>query len=156
VCRQTIHRGISQDLRRPIRRASNRLVYRESLEVRQLHTRAADIFGIIDSLQKTDTGYTIPIAKYGPHDTQTATWVAHDFGAAAVALLRHHYDPVLSNSYLVVSLRFTYTELAAPIAAGACIDFCCPVDVEVHPTHISSDQGGDFHGPRDLGACRVG
>ncbi|KAJ7926735.1 hypothetical protein B0H13DRAFT_2560846 [Mycena leptocephala] len=75
----------------------------------------------IDSLQKTDTGYTIPIAKYGPHDTQTATWMSHDFGAAAVALLRHHCDPskgVLGNSYPVISMRFTYAELAAAIAAA--------------------------------------
>jgi hypothetical protein len=125
-----------------------------------LHAHAADILGRIDSLQKTDTGYTIPIAKYGPHDTQTATWMSHDFGAAAVALLRHHCDPskgVLGNSYPVISMRFTYAELAAAIAAGACIGACCPFDVGIHPTYISSDQeGGDVHGPRDLGACRVG
>jgi hypothetical protein len=41
--------------------------------------------GRLGALQKTDTGYSIPIAKFGPEDTQTMTWVAHDLGQAAVA-----------------------------------------------------------------------
>ncbi|KAJ7142872.1 hypothetical protein C8R44DRAFT_866151 [Mycena epipterygia] len=71
------------------------------------------------SLQKTDTGYTIPIAKYGPDDKQSATWVGHDFGAAALALLKNYTDPakgVLGSAYPVISLHFTYPQLAAAIA----------------------------------------
>ncbi|KAJ7241184.1 NAD(P)-binding protein [Mycena rebaudengoi] len=71
------------------------------------------------SLQKTDTGYTIPILKYGPEDTQVATWVAHDFGAAAVALLTNYTEAskgVLGSFYPVVSMRFTYPQFAAAIA----------------------------------------
>jgi hypothetical protein len=59
------------------------------------------------SLQKTDTGFTIPI----PH-----------FGAAAVALLSNYADPskgVIGGSFPVVSMKFTYPQLAAAIAKGA-------------------------------------
>ncbi|KAJ6532385.1 hypothetical protein B0H19DRAFT_1272681 [Mycena capillaripes] len=73
-----------------------------------------------DVLRKTDTGYTIAIPKFDPHDTQIGTWAAHDLGAAAVALLTHYRDPskgVLGKSYPVVS-RFTYSKLAAAIAAA--------------------------------------
>ncbi|KAJ6466115.1 NAD(P)-binding protein [Mycena vitilis] len=75
----------------------------------------------LGSLTKTDTGYTIPIAKYGPEDEQAATWVAHDLGRAAVALLTHYPDAskgVLGKSYPVISARFTYPELAAKIASA--------------------------------------
>jgi hypothetical protein len=77
----------------------------------------------LGSLQKTDTGYIIPVPKYGPNDIQSATWVGHDLGAAALALLTNYTDAskgVLGKSYPVVSLRFTYTELAEAIAAGRC------------------------------------
>ncbi|KAJ7866231.1 NAD(P)-binding protein [Mycena olivaceomarginata] len=73
----------------------------------------------IGALQKTDTGYSIPIAKFGPEDTQSMTWVAHDLGQAAVALLTNYSDPskrVLGKSYPVVSFRHTYPEFAAAIA----------------------------------------
>ncbi|KAJ7142844.1 NAD(P)-binding protein [Mycena epipterygia] len=71
------------------------------------------------SLQKTDIGYTIPIAKYGPDDTQSATWVGYDFGAAALALLKNYTDPaknVLRSAYPVTSMHFTYAQFAAAIA----------------------------------------
>ncbi|KAJ7142857.1 NAD(P)-binding protein [Mycena epipterygia] len=70
-------------------------------------------------LQKTDTGYTIPVAKYGPDDMQSATWVGHDLGAAALALLKNYTDPakgVLGSAYPVISMRFTYSQFAAAIA----------------------------------------
>ncbi|KAJ7346372.1 NAD(P)-binding protein [Mycena albidolilacea] len=73
----------------------------------------------LGALQKTDTGYSIPIAKFGPDDTQSMTWVGHDLGQAAVALLTNYGDPskrVLGKSYPVVSFRPTYPELAAAIA----------------------------------------
>ncbi|KAF8212775.1 hypothetical protein K438DRAFT_1928034 [Mycena galopus ATCC 62051] len=74
----------------------------------------------IGSLSKTDSGnFVIPIPKFGPDDMQSCTWVAHDLGQAAVALLTNYTDPskgVLGRSYPVVSLKFTYPELAAAIA----------------------------------------
>jgi len=75
----------------------------------------------IGSLSKTDTGYTIPIPKYGPDDKQSSTWVAHDLGAAAVALLNNYTDPskgVLGASFPVITFKWTYTQLAAAIASG--------------------------------------
>ncbi|KAJ7142840.1 NAD(P)-binding protein [Mycena epipterygia] len=71
------------------------------------------------SLQKTDTGYTIPIPKYGPNDIQTATWIGNAFGPAAVALLKNYPDPtkgVLGSAYPVISMRITYPQFAAAIA----------------------------------------
>lgn len=76
----------------------------------------------IGALQKSDTGYTIPIAKYAPEDTQSMTWVAHDLGQAAVALLTNYTDAskgVLGKSYPVVSFRPTYPQFADAIAKGA-------------------------------------
>ncbi|KAJ6493319.1 NAD(P)-binding protein [Mycena sanguinolenta] len=75
------------------------------------------------SLKKTDTGsgYTISVPKYAPEDEQSLTWVAHDLGQAALALLINHADPsknVLGNSYPVVSMKFTYPTLAAAIASA--------------------------------------
>ncbi|KAJ7734366.1 NAD(P)-binding protein [Mycena maculata] len=73
----------------------------------------------IGALKKTDTGYDIPIPKFTPKDTQAVTWVAHDLGRAAVALLTNYTDPmkgVLGNSYPVITMRLTYPELAAAIA----------------------------------------
>ncbi|KAF7350615.1 NmrA domain-containing protein [Mycena sanguinolenta] len=73
----------------------------------------------LSSLQKTDTGYIIPMAKFASEDKQAATWVGRDLGPAALALLKHYPDSskkVLGNSYPVLSLRFTYPELAAAIA----------------------------------------
>ncbi|KAJ7609579.1 NAD(P)-binding protein [Mycena polygramma] len=75
----------------------------------------------LGSLAKADAGYTISVPKYGPNDQQSATWVAHDFGKAAVALLNNYSsasNKVVGKTFPVVSLRFTYTEFAAAIAKG--------------------------------------
>ncbi|KAJ6595510.1 hypothetical protein DFH09DRAFT_142066 [Mycena vulgaris] len=75
----------------------------------------------IGSLQKTETGYTIPIAKYGPEDPQEATWITRDLGAAAVALLSNYTDPtkeILGKGFPVISMKFTYAQMAAAIAAA--------------------------------------
>ncbi|KAJ7077690.1 hypothetical protein B0H15DRAFT_915212 [Mycena belliarum] len=75
----------------------------------------------VGSMQKTDTGYTIPTPKFGPQDTQAATWVARDLGAAAMALLSNYTDPskgVLGSSYPVISMRFTYPQFAKAIATA--------------------------------------
>ncbi|KAF8212662.1 hypothetical protein K438DRAFT_2009992 [Mycena galopus ATCC 62051] len=73
------------------------------------------------SMQKTETGYTIPIPIYSPEDKQTITWVGNDLGQAAVALLTHYDDPskgVVGKSYPVVSMYMTYAEFAAAIGKG--------------------------------------
>ncbi|KAJ7148356.1 NAD(P)-binding protein [Mycena filopes] len=75
----------------------------------------------IGTLRATETGYTIPIPKFGPDNVQAATWVGHDFGQSALALLTHYTDPskgVLGKEYPVVSMRFTFPQLAAAVAAG--------------------------------------
>lgn len=49
------------------------------------------------------------------------TWITHDLGRAAVALITNYTDPtksVLGRSYPVVSMRFTYPDFAAAIAKG--------------------------------------
>ncbi|KAJ6585901.1 hypothetical protein B0H19DRAFT_1206959 [Mycena capillaripes] len=73
------------------------------------------------ALAKGDAGYTIPVAKYGPHDIQSVTWVARDLGAAALALLKNYTNSstgVIGKTYPVVSFRCSYTQLAAEIAEG--------------------------------------
>ncbi|KAF7350606.1 NmrA domain-containing protein [Mycena sanguinolenta] len=77
----------------------------------------------LGSLKKTDTGsgYTISIPKYAPENEQSATWAAHDIGQAALAVLTNYTDPsknVLGNSYPVISMKFTYSQLAAAIASA--------------------------------------
>ncbi|KAJ7636570.1 hypothetical protein FB45DRAFT_864599 [Roridomyces roridus] len=74
----------------------------------------------LNSLEKTETGdYVIPIPKFGPEDTQSSTWVAHDLGQAAVALLNNYTNPnkaVLGKVYPVITMKFKYPEFAAAIA----------------------------------------
>ncbi|KAJ6496349.1 hypothetical protein C8R45DRAFT_1094593 [Mycena sanguinolenta] len=70
-------------------------------------------------LQKTPNGYKISIPKFGPNDQQSFTWVAHDLGTAAVALLTNYPDSckgVQGKAYPVVSFRATYVQLAAAVA----------------------------------------
>ncbi|KAJ6571262.1 NAD(P)-binding protein [Mycena capillaripes] len=72
------------------------------------------------ALQKTDTGYILPIPKYNATSTQTFTWV-QDIGTAAAALLRNYTDPskgVLGKAYPVVTSIMTYPEVAAKISAA--------------------------------------
>jgi hypothetical protein len=56
--------------------------------------RIADFSCIVDSfaLQKTDTGYVLPIPKYNPTSMQSFTWT-RDIGLAAAALLQNYSDP---------------------------------------------------------------
>ncbi|KAJ7677036.1 NAD(P)-binding protein [Mycena polygramma] len=91
-----------------------------------------DIYGWLSSARPHDTvngrlssvaGFWVEnsIPKYGPNDEQSATWVGHDFGQAAVALLTNYSDAskkVVGKTFPVVSLRFTYPEFAAAIAKG--------------------------------------
>ncbi|KAJ6592505.1 hypothetical protein B0H19DRAFT_1245374 [Mycena capillaripes] len=58
----------------------------------------------LGSLKKTDTGYTLPIPMFAPGEVQSSTWISHDFGAAALALLNNYHDVskgVLGKSYPV-------------------------------------------------------
>ncbi|KAJ6532384.1 NAD(P)-binding protein [Mycena capillaripes] len=91
------------------------------LQLDSISSAESDTPARIGALQKTDTGYTIPVAKFGLDDRQDGTWLAHDLGAAAVALLTHYPDPskgVLGKSYPVISARFTYPQFTAVIAAA--------------------------------------
>jgi hypothetical protein len=84
-------------------------------------------------LQKTETGYTLPLPKFGPEDVQEAAWIALDLGQVVVALLTHYPDPskaVLGRTYSVVSWRFTYPQLAKEISAG--ISLTVPSVSSVH------------------------
>ncbi|KAJ7092981.1 NAD(P)-binding protein [Mycena belliarum] len=75
----------------------------------------------LGALKKTETGYTFPMPMYKAEDTQSATWVSHDLGAAAVALLSNYTDPskgILGSSFPVISMKFTYPQLAKAIAAA--------------------------------------
>ncbi|KAJ7191450.1 hypothetical protein GGX14DRAFT_481403 [Mycena pura] len=72
----------------------------------------------IDALKKTATGYTMPVPKFGPEDMQCCTWISHDLGQAAVALLNNYTDPragVLGGAFPVNSMRFTYPQFVAAI-----------------------------------------
>ncbi|KAJ7617235.1 NAD(P)-binding protein [Roridomyces roridus] len=86
----------------------------------------------IGSLTKDETGnYIVPIPKYGPEDTQSGTWVAHELGQAAVALLNNCTDPsmgVLGKNYPVVTAKFTYPEFTAALskAIGKEVTFISP------------------------------
>jgi hypothetical protein len=84
--------------------------------------RIADFSCIVDSfaLQKTDTGYVLPIPKYNPTSMQSFTWT-RDIGLAAAALLRNYSDPskgVLGKAFPVVTGIMTYLELARKMSAG--------------------------------------
>ncbi|KAJ7191457.1 NAD(P)-binding protein [Mycena pura] len=64
----------------------------------------------IDALKKT--------ARFGPEDMQCCTWISHDLGQAAVALLNNYADPragVLGGAFPVNSVRVTYPQFAAAI-----------------------------------------
>ncbi|KAJ6621015.1 hypothetical protein B0H10DRAFT_1945653 [Mycena sp. CBHHK59/15] len=73
----------------------------------------------IGALHKTPTGYTLPVPMYSAEDSQAITWVAHDLGRAAVALLNNYDDPakgVLGKSYPVITSRITYPAFAQLLA----------------------------------------
>ncbi|KAK7033716.1 NmrA domain-containing protein, partial [Favolaschia claudopus] len=73
----------------------------------------------VGAMQKTDTGYHIPVSGFAPEDPQSMTWVANELGQAAVALLNNYKDPskgVLGKSYPVVTFKCTFPEFAAAIA----------------------------------------
>ncbi|KAJ7665608.1 hypothetical protein B0H17DRAFT_1090698 [Mycena rosella] len=73
------------------------------------------------ALQKTDTGYTIPVAKYSPTSTQTFTWVANDLGPSVVALLKNYRDSpknILRKAFPVVTFIETYPAVANKISAA--------------------------------------
>lgn len=73
------------------------------------------------ALQKTNTGYTIPVAKYSPTSTQTFTWVANDLGPSVVALLKNYGDStknILGKAFPVVTFIETYPAVANKISAG--------------------------------------
>ncbi|KAJ6565242.1 NAD(P)-binding protein [Mycena vulgaris] len=73
------------------------------------------------ALQKSDTGYTIPVPNYKPTSTQTFTWVANDLGPSVVALLNNYSNPaknVLGKAFPVVTCIATFPEVAEKISAA--------------------------------------
>ena len=73
------------------------------------------------ALQKTDTGYVIPIPKYSSTSTQTFTWVGNDLRRSVLSLLRNYSDPtknILGKAFPVVTAIMTYPEVAKKISAG--------------------------------------
>ncbi|KAJ7092977.1 hypothetical protein B0H15DRAFT_929769 [Mycena belliarum] len=75
----------------------------------------------LGALKKTETGYTFPMPIFKAEHIQSATWVSHDLGAAAVALLSNYTDPskgILGSSFPVISMKFTYSQLTKAIAAA--------------------------------------
>ncbi|KAF7343289.1 DDE Tnp4 domain-containing protein [Mycena venus] len=72
--------------------------------------------------------------RHGSH-----TWIGHDLGQAAVALLTHYTDPskdVLGKLYPVVSFRCTYPEFAKAIAGA--------IKKEVTFTHLETSGSKEF------------
>ncbi|KAK7058099.1 NmrA domain-containing protein [Favolaschia claudopus] len=72
----------------------------------------------LGSMQKTETGYIIPIPKFAATDVQSGTHTK-DIGIAALALLKNYKDTskgVIGKRFPVVSARFTYPALAEKIA----------------------------------------
>ncbi|KAF7297019.1 NmrA domain-containing protein [Mycena indigotica] len=80
---------------------------------------------------ESGNGYTIPIPKYSATDKQQATWVKNDLGPAVLALAKNYNTDkgkevgILGGSFPVVTLKFTYPELAAAIskALGKPVNF---------------------------------
>ncbi|KAF7297028.1 NmrA domain-containing protein [Mycena indigotica] len=68
--------------------------------------------------------YIVTTPKFAPEDQQCAMWVKHDLGQAALALAKNYNTPlgkrvgVLGGAFPVVSMKFTYPQLAAAIAKG--------------------------------------
>ncbi|KAJ7055536.1 NAD(P)-binding protein, partial [Mycena amicta] len=78
-------------------------------------------FGVLTKAPSGD-GYNIPIPQFSAQDGQSATWVKHDLGQAALALARNYNTTqgkevgVLGGVFPVITMKFTYPELAAAIA----------------------------------------
>ncbi|KAJ7641255.1 hypothetical protein FB45DRAFT_899778 [Roridomyces roridus] len=82
----------------------------------------ADSLWTKNYLQKSPTspGYTISVPKYTPTALEAHTWVSHDVGEAALALLKNYDNPNLPSSisgksYPVVTANLSYTDLAERI-----------------------------------------
>jgi hypothetical protein len=105
------------------------------------------------ALQKTDTGYIIPVPNYTAEATQTFTWT-RDIGSAAVALLRNYADPsknILGKAFPVVTAIMTYPEVATKISAcGTCP--VAPADFMI----FSNQKGSDICSRRDRRDCGAG
>ncbi|KAJ7732073.1 hypothetical protein DFH07DRAFT_968556 [Mycena maculata] len=72
-------------------------------------------FWVYQNLKKTATGFDISF-PYSPISLQSFTWVQHDLGEAALALLKGYTDPANSVSgkvYKLIIATMTYPDLAA-------------------------------------------
>ncbi|KAJ7160146.1 hypothetical protein C8R46DRAFT_1107162 [Mycena filopes] len=89
-------------------------------------------------LKKTPTGFDIAMPFFKATDTNSFTWIGHDYPRVVLALLKNYDDPsknVLGRSYEVVTAVIAYAELAA-LATKA-------VGVEV--TFTSGPSTGSAH-----------
>ncbi|KAJ7433688.1 NAD(P)-binding protein [Mycena galericulata] len=71
---------------------------------------------LLEVRRPRSTGFSYTVAKYSPTALRAITWVQHDVGEAAVALLRNYTDPakdVLGKSYPVVTANMTGPDIAA-------------------------------------------
>ncbi|KAJ7445533.1 hypothetical protein B0H11DRAFT_2341019 [Mycena galericulata] len=71
------------------------------------------------SLKKTASGFDMNIANYSPSSLAALTWVQHDVGESALALLKNYTDhskSVSGRSYPVVTASMTYPEFASKIS----------------------------------------
>jgi len=91
----------------------------------------AENFWNYGGLQKTPTGYTIPVPRYSPTALQAITWIAQDLGPAVLALFKNYNIPekqVLGETYPVVTVQITYPDLAELVskALGTEVTFTSP------------------------------
>ncbi|KAJ7765277.1 NmrA-like domain-containing protein [Mycena metata] len=70
----------------------------------------AENFWKLNFLKKTSTGFNITLPKYSPTAVSAFTWIGHDLGEAALAVLKNYEDPskeVSGKSYPVVTAQLT-------------------------------------------------
>ncbi|KAJ7330357.1 hypothetical protein DFH08DRAFT_312583 [Mycena albidolilacea] len=70
-------------------------------------------------LKKTDTSLNITVAKFTPTARQSFTWVGHDVGESALALLKNYTDSsknISGKTYPVVTANMSFPDLATIIS----------------------------------------
>ncbi|KAF8181933.1 hypothetical protein K438DRAFT_1937900 [Mycena galopus ATCC 62051] len=70
-------------------------------------------------LNRSDTGFTLSVPSYTPTARQAFTWVGHDVGEAALALLKNYTDPakdISGKAYPVITAYISYPEFAGIIS----------------------------------------
>ncbi|KAK7057984.1 NmrA domain-containing protein [Favolaschia claudopus] len=71
------------------------------------------------ALKQTDDGFTLTVPKHTQTSRQSLTWIGHDFGEAALAVLKNYDDPLKDVSgkvFPVVTASITYPDFVAKIS----------------------------------------